>query len=149
MFSESSRLKRPGSILDDELDITPMIDVTFLLLIFFMVTSKMERSTELQVPHARNGLGVSQDQSTVISIFKTEGEPEIYLSNERKENGPVEPAAVTPYVRAAVAEGRLNVIIKADRDVPAGIVDEVTRAASEAAPAEDDLKFFLGVMDQP
>jgi len=148
MFSESSRLPRLGSTLDADLDITPMIDVTFLLLIFFMVTSKMDRSTELQVPQARNGLGVSQEQSTVISIFKTEGEPEIYLSNERRENGPVEPAAVTPYVQAAVAEGRLDVIIKADRDVPSGIVDEVTRAAREAAPADEDLKFFLGVMDQ-
>ena len=27
---------------DDEMDITPMIDITFLLLIFFVVASKMD-----------------------------------------------------------------------------------------------------------
>ena len=31
----------PRPPMDDEMDITPMIDMTFLLLIFFILTSKM------------------------------------------------------------------------------------------------------------
>ena len=41
-----------------ELDITPMIDVTFLLLIFFMVTSTMQGKPDLDVPPVKHGVGV-------------------------------------------------------------------------------------------
>lgn len=37
-------------VADDELDMTPMVDVTFLLLIFFMVTAAFSLQKSLQVP---------------------------------------------------------------------------------------------------
>lgn len=148
MFGTRPR-NRSGSSDDDELDITPMIDVTFLLLIFFMVTSKMERSSSLHIPPARHGVGVSTSDSTVITIFKTDGDPEIYLSDGKKENGPVEASEVTAYVQAGIADKKLNVVIKADRDIPSGIVDEVARAANDADAPEGELKFYVGVMDRP
>ena len=51
------------------MDITPMIDVTFLLLIFFMVTSTMETPDALKIPEARNGVGVNTQEATTITIF--------------------------------------------------------------------------------
>lgn len=36
--------------LDDELDMTPMVDVTFLLLIFFMITAAFALQKALEVP---------------------------------------------------------------------------------------------------
>lgn len=35
---------------DDEMDMTPMVDVTFLLLIFFMVTSAFEMQKSFEMP---------------------------------------------------------------------------------------------------
>ena len=52
-----------------DLDITPMIDVTFLLLIFFMVTSTMQSERELDVPPARHGMGAETNLATVIEIL--------------------------------------------------------------------------------
>jgi biopolymer transport protein ExbD len=57
-----------------ELNLTPMIDVLFLLIIFFMVGTKfaeLERSVALQVPRV-NQLGQLAPPSTrrVISIFR-------------------------------------------------------------------------------
>jgi biopolymer transport protein ExbD len=141
--------KRKAIVIDDELDITPMIDVTFLLLIFFMVTSKMEKASLLEIPAAKHGLGVMQDKSTIITIFNTNNIPEVYLSNEEKKNGPADMAAVTAYVQEGVAANRLNVIIKADRDTPSGFVDEVARAANEVQTAGEELKFYIGVIDRP
>ena len=44
---------------EDELDMTPMVDVTFLLLIFFMVTASFTIQKSLQQAHAK-----SEDPST-------------------------------------------------------------------------------------
>ena len=38
-----------------DLDITPMIDVVFLLLIFFMVTSTMQGTPDRAIPPASSG----------------------------------------------------------------------------------------------
>ena len=38
-----------------DLDITPMIDVVFLLLIFFMVTSTMQGTPDRDIPPASSG----------------------------------------------------------------------------------------------
>ena len=131
--------KRGGQ--DDDLDITPMIDVTFLLLIFFMVTSTMEDPAALQIPPARHGEGISTLDSTVLTVFNTENEPEIFLADGKRENGPVSLGDVTAYVQTGVADEKLNVIIKADREVPSGFVEEVARAANDV---DAELKFFCG-----
>lgn len=131
---------------DDEINITAMIDVVLLLLIFFMITSSMETSTTLQIPPADNGKDVLVDQSVVVTIFKTTGDPEIYLSDGAKENGPSDLEGVKSHVREGVASGLRSVILKADRDLPSGFVEDVARAAADVDP---ELKFYVGVMDKP
>ncbi len=56
-----------------ELDITPMIDVTFLLLIFFMVTSTMDQQKQINVPPAKHGVGVEASNATFVTILANEG----------------------------------------------------------------------------
>jgi biopolymer transport protein ExbD len=124
------------------MDITPMIDVTFLLLIFFMVTSTMENPEALQIPEARNGMGVNTQEATTITVFHGDPAPEIYLADGVRQNGPVDVSEVSAYVQN---QGHKTVIIKADRDVPSGFVEEVARAANESG---DDLTFFVGVEDK-
>ncbi len=59
---------------DDEMDMTPMVDVTFLLLIFFMVTAAFALQKSLEVPTPENTeeqaqsvqLEVSEDENTVV-----------------------------------------------------------------------------------
>jgi biopolymer transport protein ExbD len=46
---------------EDELDMTPMVDVTFLLLIFFMVTASFTLQKSLEQPHAK-----SEEPSTQV-----------------------------------------------------------------------------------
>jgi biopolymer transport protein ExbD/biopolymer transport protein TolR len=124
------------------MDITPMIDVTFLLLIFFMVTSTMENPDALKIPEARSGLGVDTQKAAVITIFSGEDAPEIFLADGVRENGPVDVSEVGAYVQS---QGQKTVIIKADRDVPSGFVEDVARAANESG---EDLMFFVGVEDK-
>ena len=139
----SKRRKRGGS--DDDLDITPMIDVTFLLLIFFMVSSTMKPEGALQIPTARNGEGVNADEACILTIFDDGGTPGVYLADSKRENGPVPTEQVTPYVES---QRKRYVIIKADRKVPSGFVEEVARAAAESEGGET-IEYFVAVQDKP
>lgn len=47
---EPIRFRRGGKTEEDELDMTPMVDVTFLLLIFFMVTAAFSLQKAIEVP---------------------------------------------------------------------------------------------------
>jgi len=132
---------------DEEMDITPMIDVTFLLLIFFMVTSNMERGATLAIPPAKHGLGITKDNAVILTIFKTDDTPEVYLADGEKENGPASMEEVTAYVNLGVKENKYQIIIKADRDIPSGFVEEVARAANDVE-SDAELKFFVGIEDK-
>ncbi|NLE38525.1 MAG: biopolymer transporter ExbD, partial [Pirellulaceae bacterium] len=68
---------------DAELDITPMIDCVFLLLIFFIVSSKMDPSASVELPPAKYGGGVSDKTSFIITIAKQEGDlpASVYLAD--------------------------------------------------------------------
>ena len=48
-------VRRKRSLPDTEIDITPMIDVTFQLLIFFMVTSTMQGNPPADLPPSKSG----------------------------------------------------------------------------------------------
>jgi len=54
-------LQKNKSGAEDELDLTPMVDVTFLLLIFFMITAAFALQKSIEVPPV--GEGVSESQS--------------------------------------------------------------------------------------
>ena len=53
---------------DTEMDITPMIDITFLLLIFFIVSSKMDPSSNVPLPPAETGVAIPVKASVIISV---------------------------------------------------------------------------------
>lgn len=49
LITEEMRLTRPREV-EDEMDLTPMVDVTFLLLIFFMITAAFAVQKAIGVP---------------------------------------------------------------------------------------------------
>ena len=134
-----------------DLDITPMIDVTFLLLIFFMVTSTMKPPVDADVPPARYGVGEDAAEAIVISLIggadaaaeplvKLPGEAAVPLSDVRSSD------AVFKLVAATVAEtpARNRVLLNADRDLPHGPVREVSQMIGKV----EGVRLFLGVQDR-
>ena len=53
-------LDRSGAKSEDEMDLTPMVDVTFLLLIFFMITAAFALQKALEVPPVSDEAAPSQ-----------------------------------------------------------------------------------------
>ncbi|QDT43184.1 Biopolymer transport protein ExbD/TolR [Gimesia alba] len=131
----------------DDLDITPMIDVTFLLLIFFMVTSTMQATQDSDVPVARHGVGVDTRGSSIVLVHNDGNGLNGTSVVEFKEAGnavEVTLEELTARIRERVQGGVMDVIIKADRGVPHGFVQEVTRAVTEV----DGVKFYIGIEEK-
>ena len=144
-FDDGGGFGRNRAKAEMDLDITPMIDVTFLLLIFFMVASTMQATIEDNIPPAKHGVGIETGRSTIISIRLADSDdssPVIVLGEGRGPQAELEDVA--DYVRKGVENNRSRVVIKADRDVLHGFVQSVARAANTV----EGIQFFIAVRDK-
>jgi biopolymer transport protein ExbD len=64
----AKKMKRIGI----KIDMTPMVDVAFLLLIFFMSTSQFDppQKVQIQIPESHSNLKVPESDVMVLSISK-------------------------------------------------------------------------------
>ncbi len=124
---------------DSEMDITPMIDIVFLLLIFFIVSSIPDPSTAVELPMAEYGAGVDIETTAAVTIAvgASPDLPRVYLAAGRVESEilPDDEASQTPlleaYLAAALAEGKSAVLIKAEREVRHRHVARIARLAGQ------------------
>lgn len=135
---------------DFEMDITPMIDITFLLLIFFLVCSTPDQQTAIDLAKARHGKGVAQRESVILTISDERSAPApVYLADGMQgEALPDDVEEQGNLIVEAVERGRRdlgsdNVIIKADRNVAHRDVARVIKAVSRVPGA----KIFLAVLE--
>lgn len=130
MFDDDEIRKPKKSKLDEaDLDITPMIDVTFLLLIFFMVTSTMQGTPDKDIPPARSGLSKNAAGMVelVVSSPLTPG-AEAAITNEGRT---VTLAELKTELTQEASAGEIEVMIIAERFVTSGTVSEVESAIAE------------------
>ena len=107
---------------DDEagkIDLTPMLDVVFIMLIFFIVTSSFvkEPGVELFKPQATTTEAC--DRGTII--FAVDGRGDIYYN---KNKVPLERTARLVEVAKKEAP-QANLVIQVDRDTPAYVVEDL------------------------
>ena len=137
---EISQRKRPK--FDSEIEIAPLIDIVFLLLIFFLVTSTMSRQSSIDLPETEYGMAVSERNATTISVEGKGTDIRIYIGdNINGEPLPdlTEPqeTALAQAVEAGSLEGKTALVIKADRDVHAGEIARIIRVATSAVDGLD------------
>jgi biopolymer transport protein ExbD len=142
LFNEAGKIGAHDHA-EDEPDFTAMIDMTFILLAFFIVTSTMEVGSSLVLPPARSGEGLAETAS-VISIYYDGETPLVYITDSSGEAVQASMSEVTSFVAEGVSQQRTRVLIKADRETPSGFVEEVARAAGRAEGVQG---FFVAVKD--
>ena len=97
-----------------EINVTPFVDVMLVLLIIFMVTAPlMQQGIDINLPQAK-GKEISPTERIVITIKK---DGKIYL-----DKASVTMQALTLKLSKSVNK---EVFLKADKDVPYGLVVEV------------------------
>ena len=111
------------------LNLTPMIDIVFLLIIFFMVGTKfteLERKIGLQVPQVTDaGALTDAPERKVVNVY---ADGSITLDRE-----PLTVAQLTG--RLAKARGQysdLGVLIRGDQSTPHGTMTQVYNACTQA-----------------
>jgi biopolymer transport protein ExbD len=110
-----------------EINITPLLDLAFVLLIIFMITTPLlENSVNLVIPSSgAANAPVNPAQVQTISIDRTEA---IRLNNEA-----IDPAVLTArLVELKRANPDVAVVIRPDRELPVqklvGLMDALQRA---------------------
>jgi len=119
--------KRPGV----HINMTPMIDVTFLLIIFFLLSShlaRQETQTELDLPSAASGQIATADDQPRLSVN--------VLPDGSVMLGSTPTTAAQMGDRLRIESQRLGrdleVRIRADRAVPYGAVTPILLACADA-----------------
>lgn len=149
LFAEGKGLLKGSAGIDPtqgDMDITPMIDVTFLLLIFFMVASTMKGTPEIDVPPADHSMGVETGQAIILTIRADRNggtAHQILLGDGLGEEADLD--GVRRYVEEGVRMGKLKVVLKAEGDVSHGLVDDVAKTIKGV----EGVEMFLGVGDKP
>ena len=135
-----------------EMDITPMIDIVFLLLIFFLVCSSANMQTAVELPPARHGTGVSERGSVIITVAERGGPgPALVYLGDGKDSENLLPddedaqaTRIEEYVEEGYQEGKSAVLVKAEKKVKNG---DVWRVETAAARVEEISRIHIGVLE--
>jgi biopolymer transport protein ExbD len=111
-----------------EISIAPLIDILFLLLIFFMVTSHFDISSGVRInlPKVTKRIIGEEDENRVTLIIDKSAQ--IYLEGEK-----IEQEELRRLLEEKVKEeGLLNLVLHADKDVSHGTVVGIMDLAKSA-----------------
>jgi biopolymer transport protein ExbD len=114
---------------DVSFQLAPMIDMTFLLLIFFMVTtriSKEQKKVDIKLPIASNAeIPPNQNDRDTISIDAAGG---FFIGNN-----PATAAELKAYIKQRFIDyPPLRLYVRADANTPARKTKEIMKIAAEA-----------------
>jgi len=111
--------RRKGEGDGSQIDLTPMLDVVFIMLIFFIVTSSFVKEPGVELVKPQATTTEACERGTII--FAVDGKGDIYYN---KNKVPLERA--NRVAEAAKKEApQANLVIQVDQDTPAYSVEEL------------------------
>jgi len=113
-----------------EIDLTPMLDVVFIMLIFFIVVASFIKEAGVEVNRPDKNQPDNPEDSTSI-LVEIASDNQIWMENRR-----VDIRAVRANIQRLLAEDpEAPVTIKVEKGAEAGIVVDVADAARESGVA--------------
>ena len=113
-----------------QIDLTPMLDVVFIMLIFFIVVASFIKEAGVEVNRPDNNQPDNPEDSTSI-LVEVASDNQIWMENRR-----VDIRAVRANIQRLLAEDpEAPVTIKVEKGAEAGIVVDVADAARESGVA--------------
>ena len=114
MINVRSTLRGSGS--EVAINMGPMIDMVFLLLIFFVVTTSFVKETGIEVQRATAATAEVNEHGTILLGISADGH--IYFEGKR-----IDVRSVRALVERALAEDpEAGVVVVADKDSSTGVV---------------------------
>lgn len=109
--------------------ITPMIDMTFLLLIFFMLTTQITKEkVKLDVALPTASAALTPDDLANRDIINLDAQGNFYIANEQ-----VSREQLKSYLKQRfIAAPPLRLYLRADKNTPSKTIREFMKMATEA-----------------
>ncbi len=104
---------------DTELDMTPMLDIVFIMLIFFIVTTSFVKESGVTVNTPQASTAANQENANIFIAITASGEVWI----DRRPVDPRSVRAIVARLHADNPEG--SVIIQSDTDSATGVLVDV------------------------
>jgi biopolymer transport protein ExbD len=109
------------------IEISPLIDCVFILLIFFIVTTTFVEEAGVEVDRPQAAASVQLEKNSILIAVTSNGE---VVYGGRK----IGVAGVQPLVKRMIQQEKLPVIVQADQTVPTGlfvrVIDEAKLAGA-------------------
>lgn len=137
-------VRKKREVPSNDVDITPMIDLTFQLLIFFMVTSTMQGNPPAVLPASMSGTSIETAKviNVVVKPAAVSGEaPQIEIN---KEPVNLEELKALLEEQAGARSDGIHVMILADYLMKNGDLNEVEMLMSEIP----GVTYHFGVQDR-
>lgn len=108
------------------IDMTPMLDIVFIMLIFFIVTASFLKEAGIEVNRPDGATGEPQDKANIM--IAVTAEDEIWMEKRR-----IDVRAVRANVERLKAENpEGSIVIQADVESTTGIVAEIMDSLNQA-----------------
>jgi len=128
------------------IDMTPMVDVAFLLLIFFMCTTQFKPPERDKITLPESNSEAKSPESDIITIAVTPPKPEYggeshvrvtYRKGGSEVSQEMAPDAVTSELGTVLSNARAanpmaRMIVKMDKDAPYGVMADMMQALQDA-----------------
>lgn len=108
-----------------QIDLTPMLDVVFIMLIFFIVTSSFVKEPGIEIFKPQAATTTACERGTII--FAVDSRGDIYYD---KNKVPMERAAQLVEIAKKEAP-QANMVIQVDQDTPAYVVEDLYDAVRD------------------
>ena len=128
------------------IDMTPMVDVAFLLLIFFMLTTQFEPPEKDKIDLPESNSEAKSPESDIITIAVTKPKPEYnnassvrvtYRQSGQEVSRDIAPEAIPTEMSTVLGNARAanpgaRLIVKMDKDATYGIMADLMPALQQA-----------------
>ena len=124
-----SKVKKPQRV-GIAIDMTPLVDVAFLLLIFFMTTTQFQPPEKEKITLPTSASEFKKPESNIITVNVTrEGRLGIeFMERREKKYVLITPQDFGQWLTTArYAAPSAFVLLKADKDAPFGIVEQIMK----------------------
>ncbi len=117
------RRRRDKKAVASEVNLTPMLDVVFIMLIFFIVTASFVKEAGIDVTRPKASTAIRKERGNILIAITADDQ--IWMDRRQ-----VDPRALRANIERMHAENPQGaVIIQADKDAKTGLLVQVMDAA--------------------
>jgi biopolymer transport protein ExbD len=132
-----------------EFDITAMVDLVFMMNIYFLVTFVAVALSGVDLPSASHVAPLDAESSVVLTVTGGGGAPVVVYLGDREKGEAIRDAGqqeerIRAAVEQGVAEGKHDVLLKADKKMRLGDMFRISSAASSV----EGVKLNVAVMEK-